>query len=433
MQRVNIEFLSSGMTSLLSTERHHMSPYPKGSSRQTISSPTPRILHTSDAEILDGGSNPLTFDKSPTETANAVLHSQNMSYTHCTAHRVLPVRTRNSHPPCPSRHVADMHKTADLKQRGCTRVKGEESGDGNFTAKLQKSELNARLSRPHLQPKQSTPPLLRTPLPSPPPVQPLNRPTIRPQSDNPRFRLIRREQRNRTNSQTPSRKGMTPSRSLLRTTAQPMAAAEHPHQLDAPTTPSTEKPRLSANSSIESIIHSLPSTGLFSRYDGTPVSDSFPLYLPSQADLWARTTIPTEKTRCLIHALRAKPTASRKRPLDSSGPTSKRRRWSSLDRDRKTACLRTALAAATSGDVQDPVLKRLKKGWSTDPKKKQLVNAEVRQAICRSLQRWSMPQLREYVEKAGMEVRGQAKHDFVHAVHQHLAPDKEGERKTTRG
>lgn len=83
--------------------------------------------------------------------------------------------------------------------------------------------------------------------------------------------------------------------------------------------------------------------------------------------------------------------------------------------------------------MQDPVLKRLKKGWSTDPKKKQLVNAEVRQAICRSLQRWSMPQLREYVDKAGMEVRGQAKHDFVHAVHQHLAPDKEGERKTATG
>lgn len=215
--------------------------------------------------------------------------------------------------------------------------------------------------------------------------------------------------------------------------------AEHDNPEDSssasPPPPTSSSPGevLDANSSIDSVIRSLPSTGLFSRYNGHQVSDSFPLYLPSPSDLWTRTIIPTEKTRCLIRALRAKPSSTRKRALDASSPPTKRRRWSSLDRERKTACLRIALAAATSGDVQDPVLKRLKKAWSSDPKKKQLVNAEVRQAICRSLQRWGMAELKDYVEKAGMEVRGGAKHDLVHAVHQHLAPDKEGERKMTKG
>lgn len=88
--------------------------------------------------------------------------------------------------------------------------------------------------------------------------------------------------------------------------------------------------------------------------------------------------------------------------------------------------MRIALAAATADEVvHDPVLRKLKKGWAADPKKKQLVNAEVRLAICRSLQRWSVQQLREYVQKAGMEVKGEAKHDLVNAVHQHLAPEKE--------
>lgn len=109
--------------------------------------------------------------------------------------------------------------------------------------------------------------------------------------------------------------------------------------------------------------------------------------------------------------------------LEPVAPPAKRRRWSTLDRERKTACLRIALAAATADDVQDPVLKRLKKGWASNPKKKQLVDAEVRKAICRSLQRWNIGQLREYVDKAGMHVQGYAKHDLVHAVHQHLAPE----------
>lgn len=193
--------------------------------------------------------------------------------------------------------------------------------------------------------------------------------------------------------------------------------------LPKPPTPDTEPSP--PDTSLESMLRALPSSGLFSRYDGTPTSDTFPLYLPSRSDLWRRSTIPTEKTRCLIRALRAKPSGSRKRALDAVAPPAKRRRWSTLDRERKTACLRIALTAATADEVRDPVLRKLKKGWAADPKKKQLVNAEVRQAICRSLQRWSVTQLREYVEKAGMKVHGQAKHDLVNAVHQHLAPEKE--------
>lgn len=76
--------------------------------------------------------------------------------------------------------------------------------------------------------------------------------------------------------------------------------------------------------------------------------------------------------------------------------------------------------------MSDEILRRLKRGWLENPRRKQLVNAEVREALCKSLGGWSVEQLREYVKEAGIE-GGVSKAELVQAVHTHLVPEKEGE------
>lgn len=83
-----------------------------------------------------------------------------------------------------------------------------------------------------------------------------------------------------------------------------------------------------------------------------------------------------------------------------------------------------ALAAATAHDVSDEVLRRLKRGWAENPRRRQLVNAEVREALCRSLGGWSVEQLREYVKEAGIE-GGVNKAELVQTVRAHLVPERE--------
>lgn len=83
-----------------------------------------------------------------------------------------------------------------------------------------------------------------------------------------------------------------------------------------------------------------------------------------------------------------------------------------------------ALAAATAHGMGDENLRRLKKGWVENPRRRQLVNAEVREALCRSLGGWSVEQLREYIKEAGIE-GGRNKAELVHAVHAHLAPERD--------
>lgn len=199
------------------------------------------------------------------------------------------------------------------------------------------------------------------------------------------------------------------------------AAAPTAKRPPSPTAGST------SNAAISAFLSALPSTSDgFSRYDASfpPTADTFHHYLPSASDTKEQTPITTEKDRCLIRALKARP-AGRKRTAPPPPPPieRKRRRWGALDRERKQACLRVALAAACAGrQPDDGVLGRLRKGWAENPRKKQVVNAEVRQALCATLPRWSLIQLREYLGSAGVEVGG-SRSELIAAVNAHLAPE----------
>lgn len=186
--------------------------------------------------------------------------------------------------------------------------------------------------------------------------------------------------------------------------------------------------------SIMAMLQDLPSTANgFSQFDASLQSDKFCTYLSSAADKAAGCyEIKTEKTRCLIRALKAMSTAepsAKKRSLsvvlgaDKTEPV-KRARWSTLAKEQKQACIRIALTAACAhrGNV---ALENLRAGWAENPRRKQLINADVRRAICQSVELWSVDELGDYMSKSGLTPsRSIQKMDMVRAVRAHLAPSE---------
>lgn len=86
--------------------------------------------------------------------------------------------------------------------------------------------------------------------------------------------------------------------------------------------------------------------------------------------------------------------------------------------------MRVALVAACSGrPTGDDVLGRLRRAWAENPRKKQLVGYDVRKALCDSLPRWSLAQLREYVARADVPA-GDTRQELVAAVSAHLGPEE---------
>lgn len=77
--------------------------------------------------------------------------------------------------------------------------------------------------------------------------------------------------------------------------------------------------------------------------------------------------------------------------------------------------------------MSDTLLAKLKRGWKENPRRKQMVTAEVRRALCRSLTRWSVADLSDYLTKAGVQgaTTGDPsdKTELVQRVHDHLAPE----------
>lgn len=200
----------------------------------------------------------------------------------------------------------------------------------------------------------------------------------------------------------------------------------------------------SAETSLTTFLATLPSkTDSFISYipSNPPLPDAtLYTYLPSPDDVSQVYQIPQEKDRCLIRALKskAKPkvkpkakSTTRKRPAPASpGPLRKRPyRWSDLQRERKQACLRIALIAACEGRPHaDDVLGRLRRGWAENPRKKQLVGPDVRNALCQTLPRWSVAQLKMYISRAELpvpDVNSSSREDLIAAVRSHLAPVEE--------
>lgn len=182
----------------------------------------------------------------------------------------------------------------------------------------------------------------------------------------------------------------------------------------------------STNTMVERMLLDLPQSGAFSSYDGSLCAEEFQSYVHA-GPMDPGQTIRNEKTRCLIRALKPK-TNTRKRQFSvgsNEQATKRRKGWSSLEREKKQACMRLALVAATKNNIADECLKKLKRGWMQDPKRKQLVNAEVRLALCRSLMRWSIAELKEYLRRAGAPTEENEKMRLVNLVHQHLAPENQ--------
>lgn len=178
---------------------------------------------------------------------------------------------------------------------------------------------------------------------------------------------------------------------------------------------------------VESMLSNLPASEAFTTYDGNLPVDAFAKYLPSTEDP-APKRITTEKNRCLIRALRAKPAGEKslKRPAPSaSEQTPKRARWSLMDREKKQACLRVALAAACRQGGREDTLNKLKDAWAENPRRKQVVNGAVRSLLCETVPRWSEDELKSYLARAGLQNESsKAKKDMVQAVLNHLGPEK---------
>lgn len=182
------------------------------------------------------------------------------------------------------------------------------------------------------------------------------------------------------------------------------------------------------------VLKDLPTTASgFSQFDPNLQPDSFRTYLSSASDVAPTCrAIKTEKTRCLIRALKAMSTSeltTKKRTLSAAGSTgnpepAKRARWSGLPKEQKQACLRIALAAACAHESSG-ALQRLRTGWAEDPRRKQLVNGEVRRAICQSVEFWGLDELNDYMSKGGIPVSSAMRRpEIIRAVREHLAPSE---------
>lgn len=193
--------------------------------------------------------------------------------------------------------------------------------------------------------------------------------------------------------------------------------------------PSAADPR---SSYIESILGDLPrARGGFTDYRAPPPSETFKRYTPDpekQALYPAPATVHTDRTRCLIRALQSKldiTGAKRPAPVAEASGTKRLKDdgWAALGREQKQACLRVALAAACAQSDPAPNLLSLRAVWAENPRKKQLVNADVRVALADSAQSWAICELRDYLDKAGIAGDGGGSREYMaRRVRAHLRP-----------
>lgn len=108
----------------------------------------------------------------------------------------------------------------------------------------------------------------------------------------------------------------------------------------------------------------------------------------------------------------------------ATAPEAKRPRWTALDRERKQACLRVALAAACKQPDAPHSLHALREAWARDPRAKQLVDCDVRRALAASVSKWTSHELREYLARAGLHAGAMARHEMARSVEAHITPDR---------
>lgn len=195
---------------------------------------------------------------------------------------------------------------------------------------------------------------------------------------------------------------------------------------------------------VLSVLSDLPtmSPTAFSNYDPSAPADSPRLYLPSPDDVSHAYPIPTERRRCLIRALTARPPLCGKRTASAASDADvqttgarvaedrereremKRPRWTALDRERKQACLRVALSAACKQLGAPRSLHNLKEGWARNPRMKQLIDGDVRRALAASVPSWSSHELREYLARAGIVAGAMGRVEMTRVVESHITPDR---------
>lgn len=137
------------------------------------------------------------------------------------------------------------------------------------------------------------------------------------------------------------------------------------------------------------------------------------VYIPSPSDILpTHYTIPLSRKRCLIRALSSSPSPSgppprvgTKRPHPSS--STRREKWLCMDHSARRECLRVALDAAHIPGTPDTVPD----------------SDETRRRIARTVNTWSLLQLKEYITRAGMQIGGMPKHQMIALVQTHMSPD----------
>lgn len=108
----------------------------------------------------------------------------------------------------------------------------------------------------------------------------------------------------------------------------------------------------------------------------------------------------------------------------------KRHKWSSLDRDRKHACLIVACNAAykCSGISQTlhAHLKACISNADVESESAPLIDRQNREVLAASVSNWTTQELREYLARAGFKLGAMARHEMVSTVFKHIAPQANG-------
>lgn len=233
--------------------------------------------------------------------------------------------------------------------------------------------------------------------------------------------------------------------------SRPLPRERSPSRTPSPSrSPKRRKPNSPQTPTPLAMLSDLPTTSptAFSNFDPSLPADSFHLYLPSPADVPpTATVITTEKRRCLIRALLSRSASTPKRAASVRSPPrptpasvsvaspaprattsplaeTKRPRWTSLDRERKQACLRVALSAACRTSPAGSPLHQLRDGWARNPRLRQLVDLQVRRLLADSVPTWNATELREYLSRANIpRVLALTRPELVSIVVAHLAPE----------
>lgn len=191
---------------------------------------------------------------------------------------------------------------------------------------------------------------------------------------------------------------------------------------------------------VRTMLSGLPAFGGFTSYDASLPIDAFTQYLAT--DTPPPQNIKNESTRTLIRALEAKSekrgkkrdlqhdtTRDRKRPAtELPAVVGKRAKWASLEKERKQACIRVALAAASKYARAGDRVHKLRKVWQENPRRKQMINADVRGALVESVSQWTEKELGTYLNRAGMS-GVVTREGMIRAVRYHLAPEREPQTK----